>query len=139
MHLTGLLHDLGKVLAHPAFGEQPQWAVVGDTFPTGIAPEASVIFQDLFAANPDLQVGRRWRWRRRWRGARRGRAALCLLAASPAAPAAAGGSAGRGARPSVLQLPLPPAPSTGSSLPGRQRRVQPGLRAGLGSHELGPR
>ena len=28
--LTGLLHDLGKVLC--LFGE-PQWAVVGDTFP----------------------------------------------------------------------------------------------------------
>ncbi|NXX35191.1 MIOX oxygenase, partial [Nicator chloris] len=31
-HLVGLLHDLGKVLV--LFGE-PQWAVVGDTFPVG--------------------------------------------------------------------------------------------------------
>ena len=30
--LTGLIHDLGKVLC--LFGE-PQWAVVGDTFPVG--------------------------------------------------------------------------------------------------------
>src|SRR3954469_7769831 len=30
--LTGLMHDLGKVLC--LFGE-PQWAVVGDTFPVG--------------------------------------------------------------------------------------------------------
>ena len=30
--LTGFLHDLGKVLC--LFGE-PQWAVVGDTFPVG--------------------------------------------------------------------------------------------------------
>src|SRR5271170_7627180 len=32
--LTGLIHDLGKVLC--LFGE-PQWAVVGDTFPVGCA------------------------------------------------------------------------------------------------------
>ena len=30
--LTGLIHDLGKILC--LFGE-PQWAVVGDTFPVG--------------------------------------------------------------------------------------------------------
>ena len=34
MILTGLIHDLGKILCF--FGE-PQWAVVGDTFPTGCA------------------------------------------------------------------------------------------------------
>ena len=32
MILTGLIHDLGKILC--LFGE-PQWAVVGDTFPVG--------------------------------------------------------------------------------------------------------
>ena len=32
--LTGLIHDLGKILC--LFGE-PQWAVVGDTFPVGCA------------------------------------------------------------------------------------------------------
>src|SRR5438874_2033436 len=32
--LVGLIHDLGKVLC--LFGE-PQWAVVGDTFPVGLA------------------------------------------------------------------------------------------------------
>ena len=32
--LVGLIHDLGKVLC--LFGE-PQWAVVGDTFPVGCA------------------------------------------------------------------------------------------------------
>ena len=32
--LTGLIHDLGKVLC--LYGE-PQWAVVGDTFPVGCA------------------------------------------------------------------------------------------------------
>nr|CAD1822196.1 unnamed protein product [Ananas comosus var. bracteatus] len=35
LHLTGLIHDLGKVLLHKSFGELPQWAVVGDTFPVG--------------------------------------------------------------------------------------------------------
>ncbi|MGH2566163.1 MAG: inositol oxygenase family protein, partial [Ginsengibacter sp.] len=34
MILTGLMHDMGKVLC--LFGE-PQWAVVGDTFPVGCA------------------------------------------------------------------------------------------------------
>jgi inositol oxygenase len=32
LHLTGLIHDLGKVMA---FYGEPQWAVVGDTFPVG--------------------------------------------------------------------------------------------------------
>ncbi|MBA0689154.1 hypothetical protein Goari_006893 [Gossypium aridum] len=27
LHLTALIHDLGKVLLHPAFGELPQWAM----------------------------------------------------------------------------------------------------------------
>ncbi|EHA8589436.1 Inositol oxygenase 1 [Cocos nucifera] len=37
LHLTGLIHDLGKVLLHQNFGQLPQWAVVGDTFPVGCA------------------------------------------------------------------------------------------------------
>lgn len=53
LHLTGLIHDLGKVLAHPAFGSQPQWAVVGDTFPVGCGHDPAVIFHAHFAANPD--------------------------------------------------------------------------------------
>jgi inositol oxygenase len=48
--LTGFVHDLGKVLC--LFGE-PQWAVVGDTFPVGCAYSDSVVFPELFAANPD--------------------------------------------------------------------------------------
>jgi inositol oxygenase len=48
--LTGLLHDLGKVLC--LFGE-PQWAVVGDTFPVGCAFDARIVHADLFGANPD--------------------------------------------------------------------------------------
>ncbi|XP_010564354.1 PREDICTED: inositol oxygenase [Haliaeetus leucocephalus] len=50
-HLVGLLHDLGKVLA--LFGE-PQWAVVGDTFPVGCKVQRSVVFGDsTFHDNPD--------------------------------------------------------------------------------------
>ena len=53
LHLTGLIHDLGKVLLHPSFGELPQWAVVGDTFPVGCAfDECNVHFKYL-KENPD--------------------------------------------------------------------------------------
>uniref|UniRef100_A0A8C5JNK1 Inositol oxygenase n=1 Tax=Junco hyemalis TaxID=40217 RepID=A0A8C5JNK1_JUNHY len=50
-HLVGLLHDLGKVLV--LFGE-PQWAVVGDTFPVGCKVQKSVVYGDsTFHENPD--------------------------------------------------------------------------------------
>jgi inositol oxygenase len=48
--LTGLVHDLGKVMC--LWGE-PQWAVVGDTFPTGCAYSDKIVFHEFFAANPD--------------------------------------------------------------------------------------
>jgi inositol oxygenase len=51
--LAGFVHDLGKVLC--LFGE-PQWAVVGDTFPVGCAYDPHVVHADLFAANPDAGV-----------------------------------------------------------------------------------
>jgi inositol oxygenase len=51
--LTGLIHDLGKILC--LFGE-PQWAVVGDTFPVGCAWSKTIVYPDYFAANPDAQV-----------------------------------------------------------------------------------
>ncbi len=50
--LTGLIHDLGKVLC--LFGE-PQWAVVGDTFPVGCAFSTKIVFPELFRDNPDRQ------------------------------------------------------------------------------------
>ncbi len=50
--LTGLIHDLGKILT--LFGE-PQWAVVGDTFPVGCAYANAVAFHDYFNDNPDKQ------------------------------------------------------------------------------------
>lgn len=51
--LTGLVHDLGKILC--LWGE-PQWAVVGDTFPTGCAWSSKIVFPEFFAANPDRSV-----------------------------------------------------------------------------------
>jgi inositol oxygenase len=51
--LAGLLHDLGKILC--LFGE-PQWAVVGDTFPVGCAFSDKVVFAEFFADNPDSRV-----------------------------------------------------------------------------------
>ncbi len=50
--LTGLIHDLGKILC--LFGE-PQWAVVGDTFPVGCAFSPKIVFPKFFEANPDSQ------------------------------------------------------------------------------------
>jgi inositol oxygenase len=53
MVLAGLMHDLGKVLC--LYGE-PQWAVVGDTFPVGCAYSSKIVFPEFFAENPDSQV-----------------------------------------------------------------------------------
>ena len=49
-HLTGLIHDVGKVLA--VWGE-PQFTVVGDTFPVGCAFSPKCVFPTLFKENPD--------------------------------------------------------------------------------------
>jgi inositol oxygenase len=48
--LTGFIHDMGKVLC--LFGE-PQWAVVGDTFPVGCAHSDKIVYPEFFEANPD--------------------------------------------------------------------------------------
>ena len=48
--LTGFIHDLGKMLAY--FGE-PQWAVVGDTYPVGCGFSEKIVFPHFFADNPD--------------------------------------------------------------------------------------
>ena len=34
------------------FGE-PQWAVVGDTFPVGCAHSEKIVYPEFFAYNPD--------------------------------------------------------------------------------------
>ncbi|CAJ0635250.1 14014_t:CDS:2 [Entrophospora sp. SA101] len=51
MILTGLIHDLGKLLFF--FGAEGQWDVVGDTFPVGCAFSPKIIFSNLFSKNPD--------------------------------------------------------------------------------------
>jgi inositol oxygenase len=50
--LTGFVHDLGKILC--LFGE-PQWAVVGDTFPVGCRYSDKVVFSEFFELNPDFK------------------------------------------------------------------------------------
>ncbi|OYP37737.1 inositol oxygenase family protein [Rhodopirellula sp. MGV] len=50
MILTGLIHDLGKILC--LFNE-PQWAVVGDTFPVGCQFSDRIVLSEFFADNPD--------------------------------------------------------------------------------------
>lgn len=50
MVMVGLLHDMGKVLC--LFGE-PQWAVVGDTFPVGCAHSDKIVYPEFFSLNPD--------------------------------------------------------------------------------------
>jgi inositol oxygenase len=53
MVATGFVHDLGKCLC--LYGE-PQWGVVGDTFPVGCAWSDQIVFPDYFQANPDAHV-----------------------------------------------------------------------------------
>ena len=47
---TAFIHDLGKILT--LFGE-PQWGVVGDSFPVGCAFDKTNVFHNYFAKNPD--------------------------------------------------------------------------------------
>lgn len=49
--LAGFVHDLGKVLC---LWDEPQWGVVGDTFPVGCAFSEHIVFPEYFATNPDL-------------------------------------------------------------------------------------
>ncbi len=50
--LAGLIHDLGKILC---LWDEPQWAVVGDTFPVGCRYSTKIVYYEAFAANPDSQ------------------------------------------------------------------------------------
>jgi inositol oxygenase len=51
--LAGFLHDLGKVLC---LFDEPQWAVVGDTFPVGCAWSDKIVYHEFFRDNPDARV-----------------------------------------------------------------------------------
>ncbi|CAL1388019.1 unnamed protein product [Linum trigynum] len=55
LHLTALIHDLGKILIHPNFGGLPQWAVVGDTYPVGCGFSETIVHHKLFTENPDYK------------------------------------------------------------------------------------
>jgi len=50
-HLTGLIHDLGKIISFK--GGEPQWGTVGDTFPVGCAFSSKCVFPQYFEENPD--------------------------------------------------------------------------------------
>jgi len=52
LHLTALIHDLGKFLAFK-FNE-PQWCVTGDTFPVGCRFSEKCVFPEFFADNKDF-------------------------------------------------------------------------------------
>jgi inositol oxygenase len=54
MVLTGLFHDMGKVLC--LFGE-PQWAVVGDSYPVGCAFSDKIVFSEYFEGNNSSKYG----------------------------------------------------------------------------------
>ena len=51
--LAGLIHDLGKILC---LWDEPQWAVVGDTFPVGCPFSDTIVYSEFFADNPDSKV-----------------------------------------------------------------------------------
>lgn len=53
MQVTGLIHDLGKLLFFQS--AQGQWDVVGDTFPVGCAYDERIIYPESFALNPDFK------------------------------------------------------------------------------------
>lgn len=50
MVMVGLMHDMGKVLC---LFDEPQWAVVGDTFPVGCAYSNKIVYPEFFKDNPD--------------------------------------------------------------------------------------
>ena len=53
MAVVGLVHGLGKILAHANFGAEPQWAVCGESFPVGCRFHPAVVHSQYFQANPD--------------------------------------------------------------------------------------
>ena len=51
MQITGLIHDLGKLICF--FGADGQWDVVGDTFVVGCKYSDKIIYPETFKTNPD--------------------------------------------------------------------------------------
>jgi len=56
--LVGFIHDLGKILLLPEYGNNPQWKVVGDTFPLGAKLSKNYPFynENYHINNPDLII-----------------------------------------------------------------------------------
>lgn len=55
MHLTGFLHDYGKILMNSKLYDLPSWSVVGDIFPVGCKFSDKIIYSDYFKENPDTK------------------------------------------------------------------------------------
>ncbi|GAX82146.1 hypothetical protein CEUSTIGMA_g9574.t1 [Chlamydomonas eustigma] len=53
LHLVGLIHGLGKLLAHKRLGCQPQWATCGESYPLGCRFDNHLQGYQFFSANPD--------------------------------------------------------------------------------------
>ena len=65
MILVALIHDLGKMMVIKVIAlaliakssqKEPQYAVVGDTFPVGCRFSDKIIFHEFFEGNPDSLV-----------------------------------------------------------------------------------
>jgi inositol oxygenase len=54
LHLVSLIHDLGKFMG--VHYKEPQWAVVGDTFPVGCDMSSTCAFNQFFIQNPDFKI-----------------------------------------------------------------------------------
>ena len=56
--LVGFIHDLGKIMLHKSFGNFPQWAVVGDTFPLGNKLDPNYVYyeKNYHKNNSDLNL-----------------------------------------------------------------------------------
>ncbi len=54
LHLVGLIHDCGKILVQ---WREPQWSVVGDTYPVGckFKHSSKMDYPNFFDLNPDAK------------------------------------------------------------------------------------
>ncbi len=133
--LTGLIHDFGKVLC--LFGE-PQWAVVGDTFPVGCACSDEIVFPEFLADNPDSQVPELSNALRHLRrGLRTGQRADVLGARRVHVPRRQGLPARRGAVHDPLPLVLSRSPRR-RVCPSDERRGSQVLRRRAGVQPVRP-
>jgi len=53
LHLVGLIHSLGNLLAHSEFGPEPLWTITGESFPVGCRFSEHIQHHQLFYPNPD--------------------------------------------------------------------------------------